>query len=600
MAQIDQIEVGETTYDLVAQSIASPANIDGVSFDGNGDISHYSVCSTSAATAAKTVGVDGFSLVTGARVEIKFLYGNTAANPTLNVNETGAIPLVVTAGSTSVAAASGTWAAGELLTIVYDGANYVIEGAATASTTTNGRVRLDSTPTSGSGNALTSGGAYTALSTKAPLASPALTGTPTAPTAAAGTNTTQIATTAFVQNEIADVAPDGYEIGYMPSGYGDIVAALCPPLEASGAIASGYFQPGSNLDVTVGVEPAQSGTGDPSPTNVRPITGWSAIRIYTAGRNLLDNIQSQESSEISGVTFTKNSDGSIGVNGTSTAAEGSTSAYLLWSRAATGNLARRLPAGSYVLSGCPAGGSTTTFWMRAQCTRNGSLVALGTDTGSGVTFTVQDGDALQIQISVASGATADNLTFFPMVRLASDTNAAYEQYAGSIYPVTISTEAGTVYGGAYNTKTGALTVDRALVTYDGSETWSASGSYANTFYRRLTSTKVEGDIISNLFAEETTGLSSIGVWQTFYASNGNLFFRADSTITSVDDWKAWLADNPVQVVYPLEQSVSYAAPTVVVPALGGISNVWCDAGDVTVDGYESLVHAISEIRGAGA
>ncbi|UVM74389.1 phage tail protein [Pseudomonas alvandae] len=37
---------------------------------------------------------------------------------------------------------------------------------------------------------------------KAPLASPALTGTPTAPTAAAGTNTTQLATTGFVQAAI--------------------------------------------------------------------------------------------------------------------------------------------------------------------------------------------------------------------------------------------------------------------------------------------------------------------------------------------------------------------------------------------------------------
>lgn len=37
----------------------------------------------------------------------------------------------------------------------------------------------------------------------APLNSPALTGTPTAPTAANGTNTTQIATTAFVQNTLA-------------------------------------------------------------------------------------------------------------------------------------------------------------------------------------------------------------------------------------------------------------------------------------------------------------------------------------------------------------------------------------------------------------
>jgi hypothetical protein len=38
----------------------------------------------------------------------------------------------------------------------------------------------------------------TAVATKADLASPALTGTPTAPTAAAGTSTTQVATTAFL------------------------------------------------------------------------------------------------------------------------------------------------------------------------------------------------------------------------------------------------------------------------------------------------------------------------------------------------------------------------------------------------------------------
>ena len=43
------------------------------------------------------------------------------------------------------------------------------------------------------------------LDAKADLASPALTGTPTAPTASAGTNTTQIATTAFVAAAIAAI-----------------------------------------------------------------------------------------------------------------------------------------------------------------------------------------------------------------------------------------------------------------------------------------------------------------------------------------------------------------------------------------------------------
>tara|TARA_B100001939_G_scaffold28848_1_gene22894 strand:+ start:239 stop:3022 length:2784 start_codon:yes stop_codon:yes gene_type:complete len=43
----------------------------------------------------------------------------------------------------------------------------------------------------------------TSLGLKAPLASPALTGTPTAPTASSGTNTTQLATTAFVQSAVS-------------------------------------------------------------------------------------------------------------------------------------------------------------------------------------------------------------------------------------------------------------------------------------------------------------------------------------------------------------------------------------------------------------
>ena len=67
---------------------------------------------------------------------------------------------------------------------------------------------IQSTPTTVSGYGITD--VYTktesnaALSLKAPLASPALTGTPTAPTAAMGTNTTQLATTAFVWAEIAN------------------------------------------------------------------------------------------------------------------------------------------------------------------------------------------------------------------------------------------------------------------------------------------------------------------------------------------------------------------------------------------------------------
>jgi hypothetical protein len=50
----------------------------------------------------------------------------------------------------------------------------------------------------------------------APLASPSLTGTPTAPTAAAGTDTTQLATTGFVQQELGAVF--GYNANNLDDG----------------------------------------------------------------------------------------------------------------------------------------------------------------------------------------------------------------------------------------------------------------------------------------------------------------------------------------------------------------------------------------------
>lgn len=64
------------------------------------------------------------------------------------------------------------------------------------------KLTFDSTPTASSTNPVTSGGVKTALNSKANTASPTFTGTPKAPTAAASTNNTQIATTAFVKTAI--------------------------------------------------------------------------------------------------------------------------------------------------------------------------------------------------------------------------------------------------------------------------------------------------------------------------------------------------------------------------------------------------------------
>lgn len=96
--------------------------VDGMVLDG--DPVHYAVCSTAAAAAAKTAALSGFKLVTGAWAAIKFTVTNTAANPTLNINGTGA--KAVRYRSTAVSA--GALAANRIYLMVYDGTYWQIIG----------------------------------------------------------------------------------------------------------------------------------------------------------------------------------------------------------------------------------------------------------------------------------------------------------------------------------------------------------------------------------------------------------------------------------------------------------------------------------------
>lgn len=94
-------------------------------------------------------------------------------------------------------------------------------------------------------------GLQNALDAKAPLASPALTGTPTAPTAAVGTSTTQVATTAFVNAEIANDAPSKTGAGASGSWGISVTgnAATATKLATARAINGVLFDGSANITV---------------------------------------------------------------------------------------------------------------------------------------------------------------------------------------------------------------------------------------------------------------------------------------------------------------------------------------------------------------
>ena len=68
-----------------------------------------------------------------------------------------------------------------------------------------------------------------------------------------------------------------------------IVDTLAPEFETSGAVVTCTPVAGYPLHVVSQIMPVQSGEGDPSPDNVRPISGWDAANLWVAGKNLWDN-----------------------------------------------------------------------------------------------------------------------------------------------------------------------------------------------------------------------------------------------------------------------------------------------------------------------
>lgn len=143
---------------------------------------------------------------------------------------------------------------------------YIVEGEVTSVNGMQGVVVLDkgdiglgnvdNTPDAGKP---VSTAQQAALDLKAPLASPALTGNPTAPTPTVGDNDTSIATTAFVQGELA-AAPSGLlEIVEFTAG-GSFTKASYPGLRAVRTRVQAGGGAGAGSDATAAGE-SSAGNG---------------------------------------------------------------------------------------------------------------------------------------------------------------------------------------------------------------------------------------------------------------------------------------------------------------------------------------------------
>lgn len=129
------------------------------------------------------------------------------------------------------------------------------------------------------------------------------------------------------------------------------------------------------------------------------------------------------SQTINGITWVVNDDGTVTANGTASANSDFRCSNFF------------LKKGSYIVNGCPVGGSPSTYdvYIYKGNGKGTGFVATaiardyGTESSSN-SFTIDSDDTIFYTCRIFSGVTVNNLVFKPMIRDSVAINAEYQQY----------------------------------------------------------------------------------------------------------------------------------------------------------------------------
>ena len=302
-------------------------------------------------------------------------------------------------------------------------------------------------------------------------------------------------------------------------------------------------------------ESTQDGTPTPdSPVEIVSVEN-PVISIY--GKNLIPYPYEETTKTINGITFTDNGDGTVTANGTATAA-----AYFRLQSTKPINVENQ----TVVLSGCPVGGSTSSYFILLSYGGNSYQ-----DIGSGLTRTPTE--PVTIQLRVASGATVNNITFKPQLELGS-VATAYEPNS-RLQTVTVP----YTFRGLKNTATEQWSARDELrvgngkvetktsfkkMIFNGTENWSAYTSQSNHFQITVGDNAFGSDSVVRIACNYLPGraaYSNAGVDYGAFSADGSRLRFKNKDISTAEEWKAWLSElssngTPFTVVYKLANDIA--------------------------------------------
>lgn len=334
----------------------------------------------------------------------------------------------------------------------------------------------------------------------------------------------------------------------------------------------------------------QEGSGTPSPTNIRNITGWLQPRIHVDGKNLI-RLGEARSNKQTDVTFTFDGNGGVSASGTPAAAR---QVNVMYTQGVKG-----VPVGvPLTLSYSGTTGESRNRWGMRLCwtLTNGGSTQMGNilyDSSASVTTTIPaNAYTSWFRLYAPAGVTLDpTAVAYPMLQVASDTDRTYELFKGSSQLIELGQ---TVYGGTLNVTTGILTITHEM--FDGGDVdWI---KFENHNYRTFAANVVDKYLydantptaISSQYESVCNNIGMTSSGDNYVAvaaiSNKSYVIVKDTSKASMTAEEFKTAMTGVQFVAKLvsSQVATVQLEPVEVRTLLGQNNIWAGSGslDVTV------------------
>ena len=349
-------------------------------------------------------------------------------------------------------------------------------------------------------------------------------------------------------------------------------------------------------------EPVQEGEGDPSPDNVRNITGWDETNIYLSNEITLFNNFGATSGRASGINnnkrVTTNSYGTtinrIDTDGiktelvvTQSIADSTKERYQNGYISLFPNTDKLIIGNSYYFD--------ADIEIISNPLNKLPEMMLTDDANNRWTITINDGKLHE----AFTWKERPTVYQYPFIEFYCN-GCSFKLKNMVIVPsrevktINWTDQTGTVYGGYVDLISGELIANMAMVEFDGSsdENWQVEtlSSGLTNYYMYATSLvpkargkqRTDGYICSNICiprGENETYISGM-----FYFSNSgalNVYLGGKSNTSTVAEFKSWLTEHKLQVAYWLAEPIRYQLTPQQLLTFKGTNNIWSNSNGQT-------------------